>query len=87
VAKIVLYTTPYCPYCVMAIRLFDQKGVTYENIDVSGDQEKRRWLLETTGQRTVPQIFIDDKSYGGFTDVAAIDRQGQLDELLGLAEQ
>lgn len=81
-AKVVLYTTPYCPYCRMALRLFDAKGVSYENIDVTDDREKRRWLLEATGQHTVPQIFIDGESWGGYTDVAALDSQGGLDRLL-----
>lgn len=81
-ARVLLYTTPYCPYCVMAKRLFKGKGIEFEEIDVSGDSEKRTWLLEETGQRTVPQIFIEGKSYGGYSDVSALDRTGGLDPLL-----
>ena len=81
-ADVRIYTTPTCPYCHMAKRLFASKGVPYEEIDVSGDWEKRRWLASETGQRTVPQVFIGGRPYGGFTDVAALDRQGQLDALL-----
>ena len=81
-AKIKIYTTPTCGYCRAALALLNDKGVEYENIDVSGDQEKRRWLRELTGQFTVPQVFIDEKSYGGYTDIAALDRNGRLDELL-----
>lgn len=83
-AKVILYTTDYCPFCHAAKALFKSKGITYEEINVEGDHEKRAWLVETTGQRTVPQIFIDDKSYGGFQDVQALDQQGKLDSLLGL---
>lgn len=83
-AHVAIYTTPSCPYCVMAKRLMRDKGVEYQEIDVANDSEKRRWLVEATGQRTVPQVFIDGKPYGGFTDVAALDRKGELDALLGL---
>jgi glutaredoxin 3 len=82
--EVLLYTTPSCPYCVMAKRLLTQKGVAFREIDVANDGEKRRWLVEATGQRTVPQVFIAGKPYGGFTDIAALDRAGKLDPLLGL---
>jgi glutaredoxin 3 len=77
-----IYTTQTCPYCVAAKELFRKKGVTYREIDVTGDDAKRRWLVETTGQRTVPQIFIGGTPYGGFTDVRALDQRGALDPLL-----
>lgn len=83
--KVELYGTRTCPYCTMARRLFDSKGVPYEDIDVTGDHAKRQWLLEQSGQHTVPQVFIAGQSYGGFTDIAALDRRGELDRLLGLA--
>jgi glutaredoxin 3 len=82
-ASVQVYTTPSCPYCVQAKRLLSQKGVPYEEIDVANDADKRAWLATTTGQRTVPQIFIDGKPYGGFSDISALDRQGKLDPLLG----
>jgi glutaredoxin 3 len=84
-AEVLVFTTPVCPYCVMAKRLLTQKGVGYKEVDVATDHDKRRWLAETTGQKTVPQIFIDGKPYGGFTDIAALDKAGKLDALLGLA--
>ena len=62
--------------------LFARKGVQYQEIDVSSDDQKRHWLVQTTGQRTVPQIFINDKSVGGFDDIAALDRKGELDPML-----
>ncbi|MDB4973716.1 MAG: grxA [Myxococcaceae bacterium] len=83
-AQVAIYTTPACPYCVMAKRLMREKGVEFQEIDVATDSDKRRWLVETTGQRTVPQVFIDGKPYGGFTDIAALDRKGELNPLLGL---
>jgi glutaredoxin 3 len=84
-SEVLVYTTPICPYCVMAKRLLTEKGVGFKEVDVAHDAEKRRWLTETTGQRTVPQIFIDGKPYGGFSDIAALDKAGKLDPLLGLA--
>lgn len=83
-AQVQVYTTPTCPYCIMAKRLLNQKGVRFEEIDVSGDHARRMWLVQKSGQSTVPQIFIDGKAYGGFTDISALDRKGQLDPLLGL---
>lgn len=62
--------------------LLSKKGVRYQEVDVSNDDEKRRWLMQTTGQRTVPQIFINEKSVGGFDDIAALDRKGELDPML-----
>ena len=67
----------------MAKRLFQSKGVEFEEINVAGDHEKRAWLVEQTGQHTVPQIFIKGKSYGGYSDVSALDRRGALDPLIG----
>jgi len=82
-AQIKMYTRRWCGYCSAAERLLDAKGVPYENIDVTGDQEKRRWLVEVTGGRTtVPQIFINGVSIGGFDDMKALDRKGELDKLL-----
>lgn len=83
-ARVVIYTKDVCAYCVAAKALMTKKGVAFEEVDVTHDDAKRAWLVETTGQRTVPQIFIDDRPYGGFTDVVALDRAGTLDALLGL---
>ncbi len=81
-AEVRIYLTRYCPYCVAAKQLFDQKGVAYEEIDVTGDSKARAWLREVTGSRTVPQVFIGGRPYGGFTDVDALERRGELDRLL-----
>ncbi len=80
--KVVMYRTPYCPYCSMAARLLKQLGLGFEEVDVSGDAERRRWLLEVSGQRTVPQIFINGRSIGGFDDLSALVRRGALPALL-----
>ena len=81
-AEVTVYTTRVCPYCIAAKRLLGQRGVAYQEIDVSNDPGKRAWLVEATGRRTVPQIFIDGKSIGGFTDMRALDQDGELDALL-----
>jgi glutaredoxin 3 len=82
-AKIELYTTTYCPYCVKAKRLLDAKDVDYTEIDVTGDDEARLALVEKSGgRRTVPQIFINDKPIGGSDDLHALEQSGELDQLL-----
>ncbi len=81
-ARVVVYRTPFCGYCFRAAQLLQSKGIPFEEIDVSGDSEKRRWLLEVTRQRTVPQIFIDGEPVGGFDDLARLNRSGELDRLL-----
>jgi len=83
-ARVVIYRTTYCGYCEMAKRLFESLGVDFEEIDVTDDHETRLELVERTGLRTVPQIFIDGESVGGFDDVKKLQREGKLDEMLGL---
>lgn len=84
-AKVEVYSTTYCPFCRAAERMLDSKGVVYEAFDVTHDPEKRQWLYQTTGLTTVPQIFIDGQPIGGFTDMRALEQQGQLDQMLGIA--
>jgi glutaredoxin 3 len=81
-ADVVIFRTPFCPYCTWAARLFERKGVAVREIDVSGNQDCRDWLFAETGMRTVPQIFINGRSVRGFEDVAALEKQGELDRLL-----
>lgn len=81
-ADVKIYRTNYCPYCDRAERLFDEMGVDYEEIDVTHDDETRDELLERTGMRTVPQIFIDGEIVGGYDEVRALKSQGKLQELL-----
>jgi glutaredoxin 3 len=80
--KVTVYTKQNCPFCVRAKRLLDKKGVAYEEVDVESKDELRVWLREKTGQMTVPQIVAGERSLGGFTDLDALDRQGQLDPIL-----
>ena len=80
-SEIRVYTTPICGYCFMAKRLLKASDLPFEEINVAGDTEARRWLVEATGQRTVPQIFIDGKSVGGYRELHALERAGGLDHL------
>jgi glutaredoxin 3 len=82
-ARIEIYTTPTCPYCIAAKRLLTKKGVAFEEINVAGDPEGRRAMTSRAGGRaTVPQIFIDGKHVGGCDDLHALDDSGGLDPLL-----
>ncbi|HJU71081.1 MAG TPA: glutaredoxin 3 [Paucimonas sp.] len=85
-AHVVMYSTGVCPYCVMAERLLQSKGVEgIEKIRVDLEPEQRIAMMEKTGRRTVPQIYIGDTHVGGFDDLSALDRNGKLDELLQAA--
>ena len=77
-----IYTTPLCGYCVMAKRLLASRSISFEEIDVAGNTELREWLVEVTGLRTVPQIFIHGRPIGGFTDLSALDKQGVLMKMI-----
>ncbi len=81
-ALVRIYTTRVCPYCVAAKQLLATRGIAYEEIDVTADPEKRAWLVEATQRRTVPQIFIKGTPIGGYTDLAELDREGKLAEML-----
>jgi glutaredoxin 3 len=82
-ARIEIYTTPTCPYCIAAKRLLTQKGAAFEEIGVAGDPEGRRAMSARAGGRsTVPQIFIDGRHIGGCDDLFALDADGGLDPLL-----
>lgn len=82
-APVTLYSTAVCPYCVRAERLLEAKGVTDINkIRVDLDPEQRVLMMERTGRRTVPQIYIGDTHVGGFDDLYALDQAGGLDPLL-----
>jgi glutaredoxin 3 len=82
-AKVEVYSTNYCPYCVRAKQLLDTKDIDYTEIDVTGDDEARMALVEKSGGRkTVPQIFINGESIGGYDDLRALEESGKLDSLL-----
>ena len=82
-AKIVMYTTEVCPYCICAEQLLQRKGITaIEKIRVDLQAELRIAMVEKTGRRTVPQIFINGQHIGGYDDLAALDQAGELNALL-----
>ncbi|MFZ6766691.1 glutaredoxin 3 [Undibacterium sp. Di26W] len=80
---VVMYSTAVCPYCNMAERLLKSKGIDdIEKIRVDLDPSIREAMMQKTGRRTVPQIYIGDTHVGGFDDLSALDRAGKLDPLL-----
>ncbi len=81
-AKIEIFTTPFCPYCFAAKNLLNKKNASYEEIGVSDPQLRADMTQRAKGRRSVPQIFIDDFHVGGFDDLADLDRAGKLDPLL-----
>ncbi|SEQ31024.1 glutaredoxin 3 [Devosia sp. YR412] len=81
-AKIEIYTTPTCPYCHAAKALLNEKGADYTEITVLDPDLRAAMTERAHGRRTVPQIFIGETHVGGYDDMAALDRQGELDSLL-----
>jgi glutaredoxin 3 len=81
-AHVKIYSTNICPYCVRAKQLFDSKGVKYEEVYVDTDMELMKEMMELSGRRSVPQIFINSQSMGGFDDINALNQKGKLDSLL-----
>ncbi len=87
-AKVVMYSTTSCPFCVMAERLLKARGVTeIEKIRVDIDPEKRLEMMQKTQRRTVPQIYIGSTYVGGFDDLSALDRAGKLAGLLAAVDE
>ena len=82
-AKVTRYSTGVCPYCQMAERLLTSKGVAViEKVRIDLAPDRRAEMMEKTGRRTVPQIYVGNTHVGGYDDLAALDRAGKLDELL-----
>ncbi|MEO8332199.1 MAG: glutaredoxin 3 [Gallionella sp.] len=82
-AKVVMYSTAVCPYCIRAEQLLHSKGVSeIEKIRIDLQPELRIAMMEKTGRRTVPQIYINDEHVGGYDDLAALNHAGKLDVLL-----
>ena len=79
---VIVYSTAVCPYCVRAERLLEAKGVTVQKIRVDLDPEERIKMMERTGRRTVPQIYVGETHVGGFDDLYALDQAGGLSPLL-----
>ncbi len=85
-AEVIMYATRFCPYCMRARSLFKKKGVEYTEISVGRDRELWDEMEQRSGRDTVPQIFINDESMGGYDDISALDRQGELDQKLGIVQ-
>ena len=81
-AKIEMYTTPFCGYCARAKSLLEKKGAAYEEVDVMMDEKKRSEMRERARRSTVPQIFINGQYIGGSDELAALEQAGKLDALL-----
>jgi glutaredoxin 3 len=79
---VIMYSTAVCPFCVMADRLLTSKGVEIEKIRVDQFPERRQEMMERTGRRTVPQIYIGETHVGGYDDLYALEKAGKLDLLL-----
>jgi glutaredoxin 3 len=80
--EIAIYVKARCRRCWRASRLLRRRNYAFEVIDVSGDDELRNWLVETTGSKTVPQVFVDGRLVGGFAVVRALDISGDLERLV-----
>jgi glutaredoxin 3 len=83
---VTIYTGHYCAYCNAAKRILDSKGVEYTEINIHDDPEKIEEMIERTKRQTVPQIFIGDTHIGGFDDMAALNSEGKLDDILQCKE-
>lgn len=81
-SSVTIYTTRICPYCIRAKQLLGAKGVDYQEISVDAQPERRLEMMEKSGRRTVPQIWVGDTHVGGFDDLWMMDRSGKLDALL-----
>lgn len=79
---VTIYTATYCGFCKRAKSFLEQKGVKYEEVDVTSDDAERARLVERTGRMTVPQIFIGDHGIGGYSDMVQLENEGKLDGLL-----
>ena len=79
--NIKVYSTPICPYCVRAKALLESKNLNFKEIDVSDDVESLQKMMKLSGLRTVPQIFINDKSIGGYDELARLNADGELPHL------
>ncbi len=83
--EVIVYTTRICPYCVRAKMLLDRKGIAYREISLESDNALRQEVMQRSGRRTVPQIWIGETHVGGFDDLYALDRDGRLDALVNEA--
>ena len=81
-ARIEVFTQPWCPYCTRVVDLLQRKGAKFEEIDAPHGSPQRADAVQRSGRRTMPQVFIDGRAMGGCDDVVALDRAGKLDALI-----
>jgi glutaredoxin 3 len=84
-SRVQIYTTRWCGYCIRAKTLLDARGVPYEEVSLDDDPAFRQRVYDLTGNWTVPQILIDGRPIGGYTELWRLDRDGLLDDLLAAA--
>ena len=81
-AQVTIYTRPFCGYCARALKLLNDKGIEFTEIEAGFDPDKRREMMDRSGRSTFPQIFVGDRHVGGCDDIMALERAGKLDPLL-----
>ncbi|AUB82988.1 glutaredoxin 3 [Candidatus Thiodictyon syntrophicum] len=81
--QVLMYTKTPCSYCSRARKLLQRRGIDFTEVPVDRDPEQERQMIERSGSRSVPQVFIDDRHIGGYADLAELDADGELDPLLG----
>lgn len=82
-SKVEIYTWQYCPFCIRAKALLDQKGINYQEYSIDGDQEARSRMIDrANGRKTVPQIFINNEGIGGCEELHSLESANQLDKLI-----
>ena len=79
---VLMYGKSTCRECLLARELLESRGIPYAEVDVTGDREMTSWLERTTGRTTVPQLFLGDEAIGGYVELAALDADGSLNEML-----
>lgn len=84
-SQVIIYTTKVCPYCVRAKQLLDRKGIEFQEINAEDEAVREAMIVKSGGQRTVPQIFINNHHIGGCDDLYALDKSGKLDGMLDAA--
>ncbi|MFV1872649.1 MAG: glutaredoxin 3 [Oleiphilus sp.] len=83
--EVVIYSSNYCPFCFRAKAIFQQKSVAFNELNVDANSELRKEMMHKSGRRTVPQIWIGDTHVGGCDELMALQQNGELDKLLGMA--
>ncbi len=84
---IVIYTKNYCPYCKRAVAFLERNNLEFKEVDVTFDQSLFDPVMEKSGSRTVPQLFVDDVFIGGYDDMVALKKEGKINETLGIVEE